>query len=78
MRPWVKFDVFNVLNNGTLTSWNTTIRQDTATPLDALGLRTGFVQGPQFGQATSPKNFPAPFGGADGGRTFRVAVGVRF
>jgi hypothetical protein len=70
--------VFNVLNNDKLISWNTTIRQDATTPLDALGLRTGYVQGPLFGQATSQANFPAPFGGATGGRTFRVAVGVRF
>ena len=32
----------------------------------------------QFGQATAQTNFPAPFGGTTGGRTFRVAVGVRF
>jgi hypothetical protein len=78
VRPWVKFDVFNVLNNEKLISWNTTIKQDPATPLDSLGLRTGYVQGPLFGQATSQTNFPTPFGGATGGRTYRVAVGVRF
>jgi hypothetical protein len=78
VRPWVKFDVFNVLNNDKLISWNTTIRQDVNTPLDPLGLRTGFLQGPLFGQATAQTNFPAPFGGTTGGRTFRVAIGVRF
>jgi len=78
VRPWVKFDIYNLLNNNKLISWNTTYRQDPNTPLDAFGLRTGVVQGPQFGQATSQSNFPAPFGGATGGRTFRLAVGVRF
>jgi hypothetical protein len=77
-KPWIKFDVFNLLNNQKLISFNTTYRQDTSTPLNALGLRTGVIQGPQFGQATSQTNFPAPFGGTTGGRTFRVAVGLRF
>ena len=78
VRPWVKFDVFNVLNNEKLIFFNTTYRQDPSTPLDALGLRTGVIPGPLFGQATAQTHFPAPFGGATGGRTFRVAVGVRF
>ena len=78
VRPWVKFDVFNLLNNDTLIWDNTTYRQDPSTPLDALGFRTGVIPGPQFGQATQQTNFPAPFGGQTGGRTFRVALGVRF
>jgi carboxypeptidase family protein len=78
VRPWVKFDVYNVLDNEKLITFNTTIKPDPNSPLDALGLRTGFIQGPQFGQATAQTNFPRPFGGADGGRTFRVAVGLRF
>jgi len=78
VRPWIKFDVYNLLNNDKLITWNTTYRQDPSTPLDALGFRTGVIQGPQFGQATGQGNFPAPFGGATGGRTFRLAVGVRF
>ena len=44
----------------------------------SLGFRTRVIQGPQFGQATSQSNFPAPFGGATGGRTLRLAIGVRF
>jgi hypothetical protein len=78
VRPWVKFDIYNLFNNQKLITWNTTIRPDPNSPLDDLGLRTGFLQGPLFGQATSQTNFPRPFGGADGGRTFRVAIGVRF
>ena len=78
VRPWIKFDIYNLLNNDKLITWNTTYRQDPSTPFDALGFRTGVIQGPQFGQATGQSNFPAPFGGATGGRTFRLAVGVRF
>jgi len=78
VRPWIKFDVYNLFNNDKLISWNTTIRQDPNSPVDALGLRTGYVKGASFGQATSASNFPAPFGGATGGRTLRVALGVRF
>jgi len=78
VRPWVKFDVFNLLNNDTLITYNTTYRQDPNTPLDALGFRTGVIPGPQFGQAVQQTNFPAPFGGQTGGRTFRLAIGVRF
>ena len=78
VRPWVKFDIYNLLNNDKLISWNTTIRPDPNSPVDALGLHTGFIKGASFGQATSQTNFPAPFGGQTGGRTFRLAVGVRF
>src|SRR5262249_20879831 len=55
VRPWVKFDVYNILNNQKLIAWSTTIRQDPTTARDALGLRTGFV----------PAN-PATFGTATG------------
>jgi len=78
VRPWVKFDVFNLLNNDKLITFNTTYRMDTSTPLDALGLRTGVIPGPQFGQTTRQADYPAPFGGLTGGRTVRVAFGVRF
>jgi hypothetical protein len=78
VRPWVKFDIYNLLNNDKLITWNTTYRQDATTPLDSLGFRSGVVPGPQFGQATSQSNFPGPFGGTTGGRTYRVAIGVRF
>jgi hypothetical protein len=67
-----------VLNNEKQIAWNTTIRPDPASPLDALGLRTGYVKAATFGTATAQNQFPAPFGGLTGGRTFRVAVGVRF
>ena len=78
LRPWVKADVFNLFNNQTLISWNTSITQDVSTPRDALGLRTGYVQGSQFGRAIGNSSFPVPFAGATGGRTLRLALGIRF
>jgi hypothetical protein len=78
VRPWVKIDVFNLFNNQKLIGWNTTIRQDATTPRDALGLRTGYVKGALFGQATSNTNYPVPFAGQTGGRTLRIAIGLRF
>ena len=77
-RPWVKLDVYNLLNNQKLITWNTVVRPDPNSPLDSLGLPTGFVQGSQFGTATAATNFPLAFPGQTGGRTFRVAVGFRF
>ena len=38
LRPWVKFDVYNLFDNRKLIAWSTTIRQDPATPRDELGL----------------------------------------
>jgi hypothetical protein len=78
VRPWVKLDVYNALNNQKLIKWDTTVRQDPNSPLDALGLRTGYVKGANFGTGTAQTHYPIPFGGQTGGRTFRVAVGVRF
>src|SRR6185295_12302351 len=78
VRPWVRFDLFNALNNQKQIAWNTTIRPDPASPLDALGLRTGYTKAATFGTATSATQFPAWTGGQTGGRTFRMALGVRF
>jgi len=78
LRPWVKFDVYNLLNNLTVIRYNTTVNPDPNSPLDAMGLPTGYIKGSQFGQATSTSAYPVPFQGQRGGRTFRVAVGFRF
>jgi hypothetical protein len=78
VRPWVKFDVYNLLNNQKLIQFNTTVRPDPASPLDALGYRTGFTRGAAFGTGTANTHYPVPFGGQTGGRTYRVAVGLRF
>jgi hypothetical protein len=77
-RPWVKLDVYNVLNNQTQIGWNTSVRPDPDSPPDALGLPTGYLPGALFGKATSASHFPVPFNGSTGGRTCRVALGFRF
>lgn len=77
-RPWLKFDVYNLLNNNKVISYNTTVRPDPASSLDSMGIRTGYTEGSLFGQATSTAAYPAAFQGNRGGRTFRVAFGFRF
>ncbi|MBM3818725.1 MAG: hypothetical protein FJW14_06870 [Acidimicrobiia bacterium] len=71
LRPWIKLEVYNLLNNDKLVTWNTTVTPDPASPLDELGLRTGYIKGPRFGQAQSNGNYPAP-------RAFQMAFGIRF
>lgn len=71
VRPWVKLELFNVLGNRKLVTWNTTVVPDPASPRDELGLPTGFVRGPRFGQPQSSGNYLPP-------RAFQMALGVRF
>lgn len=77
-RPWLKFDVYNLFNDLKVIDYNTTVIPDPHSPLDAMGLPTGYIKGPSFGQATSTAAYPVPFQGQRGGRTFRVAFGFRF
>ena len=77
LRPWVKLDLFNAFNNDKLTSFNTSIEPDPDSPVDALGLPTGYIERESFGTATSAGNFPRSLG-VTGGRTFRMAFGFRF
>jgi hypothetical protein len=77
-RPWLKFDVYNLFNNLPLINYNTTVSPDPNSPLDAMGLPTGFIKDPSFGQATSATSYPLAFQGQPGGRTFRVSFGFRF
>jgi len=70
-RPWVKLELYNVFNDEKLVTWNTTVRADPASPLDELGLPTGYIKGPQFGRAQSNGNYLPP-------RAFQMAFGVRF
>ena len=78
LRPWIKLEVLNVFNNQKLITWDTTIAADAAGPKDADGIPLNYIQGPNFGKATSNGNFPRPRQGMDGGRTFLLAAGVRF
>jgi hypothetical protein len=78
LRPYLKFDVYNLFNNQKMISWNTSVIPNPNSPKDSLGLATGYLPGPLYGQATSTSNFPTPFSGQTGGRTFIVAAGFRF
>jgi outer membrane receptor protein involved in Fe transport len=78
LRPWLKLDVYNLMNDQKLIAWNTTVSQDLLGPKDSLGLATNYTKGGSFGKATSSTHFPTPYQGETGGRTIRFAVGVRF
>jgi hypothetical protein len=77
LRPYFKFDVFNLLNNDKLVQWNTTVRPDPNSPKDALGIPTGFVKDTRFGTGTSNAHYPQSIVGT-GLRGFRLAFGLRF
>lgn len=77
-RPWVKVDLFNVLNNRKQIGWDTTVTADPNSPKDSSGLPTGYLPGARFGQATNDNQFPQPYPGQNGGRAVRLAMGVRF
>ncbi len=78
LKPWIKIEVLNALNNDRLIGWDTTITVDPASALDADGLPTGFIRGARFGQGTSTAAYPRPRPGLTGGRTFLGAFGLRF
>jgi hypothetical protein len=71
LRPYVKVDVFNLLNNDKLFRWNTVVTADAGSVRDALGLPTGYTPGANFGRGTANTHYPAA-------RRFQVAVGFRF
>ena len=77
VQPWFKVEVYNLLNNLKQIAWDRTISVDPSA-LDANGIPTGYIKGPRFGQATSGAHFPQPYLGQNGGRTLRMAFGVRF
>jgi hypothetical protein len=78
-KPWVKFEVYNVLNNQKLIGWDTTVTPDPNSPKDANGLPTGYIKGANFGKAIQDTGaFAQPVPGTNGGRLFRMALGFRF
>jgi hypothetical protein len=77
-KPWIKVEFYNLLNNQKQIAWDKTVTPDNAGPRDANGLPMNDIQGPRFGQATDDNQFPQPIPGQNGGRLFRVALGVRF
>jgi hypothetical protein len=78
LRPWVKFEVLNMLNNDKLIAWNTTVTADANSPLDANGLPTGYLPSATFGTGTATTHYPRPRPGLTGGRTYLAAIGLRF
>ena len=43
LKPWVKFDVYNLFNNEKLIAWSTTVSPNKASATDSLGLPTGYT-----------------------------------
>src|SRR5581483_3117691 len=43
LRPWIKAEMYNVLNNQKLIAWDTTVTADPNSPKDANGLPTGYI-----------------------------------
>ena len=77
-RPWLKAEIFNVLNNDTQIAANRVVTIDPASPRDEFGIQTSYLEGARFGEATSSSHYPQYVPGLDGLRTFRVAMGLRF
>jgi Carboxypeptidase regulatory-like domain len=80
VKPWIKFEVYNALNNRKQIAWDTTITAVTGlnAPVDANGLPTTYTQSARFGTAQNDNQFAQPIPGTNGGRLFRMAMGIRF
>ena len=75
LSPWFKLAIYNVLNNDAVISTNTSVVPDPDSPLDELGLPTGYIKGPNFGEPTSPDNYPQ---WQPGLRTILASMGFTF
>ena len=78
VQPWIQVQIYNVLNNQKLIQWDTTVTRDLTGPVDAIGQPINYVKGANFGKATAATNYPRWSSGENGGRTFRLAMGIRF
>jgi hypothetical protein len=91
VRPWIRFDVYNLFNNQKLIAWSTAITGVSASrggPVDQFGIPLTFTKASSFGTATGNvvtngsltgiPAYPQWVGGSNGGRTFRMAMGIRF
>ncbi|MGH9349013.1 MAG: hypothetical protein ACRD26_17280, partial [Vicinamibacterales bacterium] len=82
LRPWVKFEVYNLFNNQSLVTYNTAVTADNTSARDADGLQTAFTRGANFGRATAITHFPratnTPAGAAVYARTWLASFGLRF
>jgi hypothetical protein len=78
LRPWMKVEIYNILDNEKQIAWDTSVTPDPNSPLDANGLPTGYIKAASFGTATNDNQFAQPVPGTNGGRLFRLAFGFRF
>ena len=78
LSPWIKFELFNALNNNKQIFGNTAVAVDPNSPVDEFGIPTGFIEGSSFGEPTSVDHFPQYIPNLDGLRTFRMAFGITF
>jgi outer membrane receptor protein involved in Fe transport len=78
VRPYLKFEVLNALNNRKLIAFDTTVSANWDGPVDALGIPTTFVRGPRFGEGSSNIHYPTWRSGQNGSRAFLLALGLRF
>ena len=78
LSPWIKFDLFNALNNDKQIRSNIAVSADPNSPVDEFGIPTGFIEGPRFGNATSVDHFPQYIPNVDGLRTFLMSFGITF
>ena len=78
VRPWIKFELYNILDNNKLIAWNTAVNPDPASPLDANGLPTGYIKPATSAPPRTNADYPRPIPGIDGGRSFLMAMGLRF
>jgi hypothetical protein len=75
-RPFFKAEVRNTFNKQPLIGFNRTVTPDPNSPLDALGLPTGYIKGTAFG--TPQNNYTATEPHVPQPRTVVFAVGLRF
>ena len=67
-----------MFNNDKQIRANVAVTTDPNSPVDALGIPTGYIEGPNFGEATSVDHFPQYIADLDGLRSFLMSFGVRF
>jgi hypothetical protein len=78
VRPYLKVEALNVLNNQKLIGHDVVVTADPNSPRDSLGRPTGYIRGSRFGQATRNLDYPTYRPGFDGGRTVLLSFGLRF
>jgi len=74
---WVKVEFYNLLNNQKLIAWDRTITRKQRTGGDANGLPLNYWR-TALRPADQRQPVPAADPGQNGGRLFRMALGVRF